>query len=213
MMLVGPLWIKPGSRLPSAKAGDSPSEGGCSIIGKTAAIGNPSDVVNNYLTWGELGQAPGRDPVELFGLLPFDSLNVDVNAATVLPRAPEARPTCPFILPQDRYRPRRAGGSRRPASRVAFPIWAAPRDLPSSREPSTSTGFGFRTSPSPRSSASERRPARGSATAREEIGRSTSPNRGWPTVCISRASICDRMTASTRARWRAISTAWARCRW
>ena len=65
---------------------------------KDGGYWNPSDVVNNYLSWGELGQAPGRDSVELFGLLPFDSLNVDVNAATVLPASAGSPADLPFYI-------------------------------------------------------------------------------------------------------------------
>jgi hypothetical protein len=45
---------------------------------------NPSDVVNNYLSWGATGQAQGRDSVELFGLLPFMDFNLDLSAAAAL---------------------------------------------------------------------------------------------------------------------------------
>jgi hypothetical protein len=44
---------------------------------------NPSDVVNYRSAWGAVGQVPGRDSIELLGLLPFMDFNVDISAATV----------------------------------------------------------------------------------------------------------------------------------
>jgi hypothetical protein len=59
---------------------------------------NPSDVVNNYLNWGMVGQAPGSDSAELYGLLPFADLNIDLNAATVLPASVESPADLPFYF-------------------------------------------------------------------------------------------------------------------
>ena len=56
---------------------------------KDGGFWHPSDVVNNYLSWSAAGaalgaQAPGRDTVELIGLLPFMDFNLDISAATAL---------------------------------------------------------------------------------------------------------------------------------
>ena len=59
---------------------------------------NPSDIVNNYLDWGVIGQAPGKESVELFGLLPFADFNIDLNAATVLPAGIENPADLPFYF-------------------------------------------------------------------------------------------------------------------
>ncbi len=65
---------------------------------KNGGYWNPSDVVNNYLAWGAIGQAPGKDSVELFGLLPFTDFNVDINAATVLPANAESPAGLPYYF-------------------------------------------------------------------------------------------------------------------
>jgi hypothetical protein len=50
---------------------------------KDGGYWNPSDVVNYRLAWASTGQAPGRDSIEVLGLLPFTDFNVDLSAATV----------------------------------------------------------------------------------------------------------------------------------
>jgi hypothetical protein len=65
---------------------------------KDGSYWNPSDLVNNYLTWGEVGQAPGKDSVELFGLLPLADLDIDLNAATALPASIGSPADLPYYL-------------------------------------------------------------------------------------------------------------------
>ena len=69
---------------------------------KDGGYWNPSDIVNNYLPWGIVGasgvQIPGKDSIELLGLLPFTDLNVDLNAATVLPPGIDSPASLPFYF-------------------------------------------------------------------------------------------------------------------
>ncbi len=56
---------------------------------KDGGYWNPSDVVNGSLAWSVAGEAvggaaPGKDSVELIGLLPFMDFNIDLSAATLL---------------------------------------------------------------------------------------------------------------------------------
>lgn len=59
---------------------------------------NPSDIVNNYLNWGVIGQAPGKYSVELFGLMSIADINIDLNAATVLPASIDSPADLPFYF-------------------------------------------------------------------------------------------------------------------
>jgi hypothetical protein len=65
---------------------------------KDGGYWNPSDVVNNSLVWNSAGEAPGRDSVELFGLIPFTDLNLDLSAAVALASGIENPAELPYYL-------------------------------------------------------------------------------------------------------------------
>jgi hypothetical protein len=65
---------------------------------KDGGVWNPSDIVDNSLAWNATGSPPGKDSVEVIGLLPFRDFNLDISAATVLASGIESPAELPLYL-------------------------------------------------------------------------------------------------------------------
>ena len=147
------------------------------------------------------GQAPGKDAVELFGLLPFTDFNVDINAATVLPADAESPAGLPYYLMPVPYSIPWSSGSRPHSKPAGSPTSERPPGL------YARVGSLIRRrplAPGPAHRLGIRRgPVYGFLVPllrREGNGRSISANQGWPRASSSRSSTCGRTTASTRAK-------------